>query len=96
MSTIKYAVRCTVIAPPKTLRVRCDAHAHQVLELEIGYGYDTGRVDGKAYDVLLHPGWSMADDCCHTIIEPTVADLLRQLRAVVPCDCAGCRAELAR
>lgn len=73
----------------------CDAHADKVQELDIGPGYSFGDRDRKGYNVLLRPGWSMAGDCCHTLIEPTVAAMLAQLRAVQRCDCEECRAALS-
>ncbi|MFH0134804.1 hypothetical protein ACGLHS_31635 [Variovorax sp. VaC1] len=81
---------------PATLRRWCDAHAHQVVEVDAGYGYATDRDGGFAYDVLLRPGWSMSDDACHTLIEPTVKAMLAQLRIVAPCDCDSCMAEKSR
>ena len=94
--TKQLSVRYTGAPPPATLRKWCDAHAAQVLEVEVGYGYTTDREDGKAYDILLRPGWRMSDDFVHTIIEPTVADALRQLRAVARCDCSDCVAALVK
>ncbi|WP_038215289.1 MULTISPECIES: hypothetical protein [Xenophilus] len=90
------SVRYSGDTPPATLRAWCDAHADRVFELHAGGGYCTERPDGFAYDVLLRPGWCMSDDCCHTLIEPTVADMLRQLRAIVPCDCEDCMTALAK
>lgn len=83
-------VRYTGETPPRTLRRWCDAHADRVQEVEVGYGYCTDRNDGRAYDILLRPGWRMSDDFVHTIIEPTVQKALSQLRVIVPCDCDDC------
>jgi hypothetical protein len=82
--------------PPATLRAWCDAHADRVVELHVGGGYDTDRPNGHAYDILLRPGWSMSDDACHTLIEPTVAAMLRQLRTISRCDCKECVKALAK
>lgn len=90
------AVRYSGEPPPATLRAWCDAHPERVYELHVGGGYNADRADGRAYDVLLRPGWSMSDDCCHTLIEPTVAAMLQQLRATAPCDCDDCKRELTR
>jgi len=90
--TVRY---CGDAPPPATLRAWCDAHPARVQELHAGGGYATGRPDGRAYDILLRPGWSMADDCCRTLIEPTVAAMLRQLRAITRCECSDCLAALA-
>jgi len=73
---------CGDAPPPATLRAWCDAHPDRVQELHVGGGYATGR--------------RMSDDCCHTLIEPTVAAMLRQLRAITRCDCADCREALAK
>lgn len=90
------AVRYTGETPPITLRRWCDAHAERVKEVEVGHGYCTDRDDGKAYDILLRPGWRMSDDFVHTIIEPTVQQALRQLRCVLPCDCEDCATAQAK
>ena len=90
------AVRYSGEKPPATLLAWCDAHADRVLELHIGGGYATERSGGFAYDILLRPGWRMADDCCHTLIEPTVNAMLQQLRAIAPCDCKDCTDALAK
>ena len=80
---------------PATLRRWIDAHPEKVAEFDCGEGYCSGRNDGFAYDVLLRPGWRMGDDFVHTLIEPTVAAMLAQLRNVVACDCDECQALLA-
>jgi len=95
-TTITPSVRYSGDSPPATLRKWCDAHPFRVYELHCGGGYDTDRPDGFAYDVLLRPGWRMSDDFCHTLIEPTVAAMLRQLRAIEPCDCTDCTEALAK
>ena len=84
------AVRYTGQKPPATLRVWCDAHADRVREVEVGFGYCSDREDGKAYDILLRPGWRMRDDFVHTIIEPTVRRALDQLRNIARCECEEC------
>ena len=53
-----------------------------------GEGYATDS--GFAYDILLRRGWRMSDDWVHILIEPTVKDMLRQLRSVTACDCRDC------
>lgn len=78
---------------PATLRRWIDAHPLIVAEFDCGDGYSTDS--GFAYDILLRAGWSMCDDYVHTLIEPTVKDMLRQLRAVRPCDCDECKRILA-
>ena len=74
--------------PPATLRSWCDAHAHQVEEFDSGEGYATDS--GFAKDIMLRRGWRMSDDWVHIVIEPTVKDMLRQLRAIMACDCREC------
>ncbi|CAH2810716.1 MAG: hypothetical protein CBARDCOR_6844 [uncultured Caballeronia sp.] len=90
MSTNELKVRYCKQAPA-TLRRWIDAHPHIVAEFDVGEGYCSGRVDGFAYDILLRPGWRMHDDFVHTLIEPTVDQMLSQLRSVVQCDCDQCR-----
>ncbi|PZQ76989.1 MAG: hypothetical protein DI563_05270 [Variovorax paradoxus] len=95
-TTTPLAVKYSGDKPPATLRRWCDAHADRVYELHCGGGYDSGRPNGFAYDVMLRPGWSMSDDACHILIEPTVADMLRQLRAIARCTCSDCIEALAK
>jgi hypothetical protein len=76
---------------PETLRNWCDALAHQIQEVDSGHGYAFESRNGFACDVLLRPGWSMSDDCVHTIIEPTVKAMLAQLRILAECDCDDCK-----
>lgn len=95
-TTTLLAVKYSGEKPPAILRRWCDTHADRVYELHCGGGYSTDRPDGFANDVLLRPGWSMSDDACHTLIEPTVADMLRQLRTIARCDCKDCREALAK
>ncbi|WP_143045000.1 hypothetical protein [Variovorax sp. YR216] len=95
-NSLKLAVRYSGETPPATLRAWCDVHPERVFELHVGGGHNTDRPDGRAYDVLLRPGWRMADDYCHTLIEPTVAGMLRQLRATTPCECEDCKKALAK
>lgn len=90
--TATWTVRYTGEKPPATLRAWCDAHADRVQEVEVGYGYS----EGKAYDILLRPGWRMGDDYVHTIIEHTVFKALDQLRNIAKCDCAECGRLLAK
>lgn len=82
---------------PKTLRDYIEKHcADKVVEVEHGGGYTTES--GTAYDVLLVPGWSVgpAYDWSHTIIEPTVRDVIAQLRTLQPChDDDECKAAWA-
>jgi hypothetical protein len=77
---------------PARLRAFCDRHAHQIAEVHAGDGYCTES--GFAYDVLLKTGWcDYCNPTCHTIIEPTLADVLAVLRGVEPCECdEECRA----
>ncbi|MDN8617162.1 hypothetical protein [Variovorax ginsengisoli] len=78
-ATGEFKVRyCT--DPPATLRRWCDAHAHQIEEFDSGDGYATDS--GFAYDIMLRRGWPMSDDWVHILIEPTVKDMLRQLRSI--------------
>lgn len=71
---------------PKTLRTYADKHAHQIAEISAGDGYTTES--GFAYDVLLRAGWQdSSNPTCHTIIEPTVREVLSALRYVTTCDC---------
>lgn len=93
--SLTLAVKYSGDSPPRTLRVWCEAHADRVFELHVGGGYNTERADGFAYDILLRPGWRIADDCCHTLIEGTVRGMLSQLRAIAPCDCQDCLKALA-
>jgi hypothetical protein len=79
---------------PKTLKAWIDKHPEKIAEFDCGRGYCFGGDNDFAYDILLAPGWRMEDDCVHTLIEPTVKDMLRQLRSVVRCDCAECEAML--
>jgi len=81
-----WTVRYTGETPTATLRDWCDAHADRVQEVEVGYGYS----EGKAYGILLRPGWRMGDDFVHTIIEHTVRKTLDQLRNVSRCNCEEC------
>lgn len=74
---------------PKSLHDWCDAHPERVYEVAAGYGYCTDS--GFAYDIALRNGWRSSDDLVHSIIEPTVARALAELRAAVPCDCDACR-----
>ncbi|WP_429482124.1 hypothetical protein [Paraburkholderia youngii] len=76
---------------PATLRRWIDAHPHIVQEFDCGNGYTTGRKSEFAYDILLRPGWRRGDDFVHTLIEPTVATMLGQLRIVSACDCEECK-----
>lgn len=89
----KFVVRYCNDAPA-TLRRWIDAHPHIVQEFDCGDGYATDS--GFAYDILLRPGYRMGDDFVHTLIEPTVALMLRQLRGVATCDCDECRELLGR
>lgn len=89
-------VRYSGDTPPATLREWCDDHSDRVYELHVGGGYSNDRPDGRAYDVLLRPGWRMSDDYCHTLIEPTVKAMLMQLRNIARCDCADCTAAMAK
>ena len=75
---------------PKTLRDWCKAHPDKIRDIDFGGGYYTDRATDTAYDVLLARGWCYPEPGCHTIIEPTVRDMLRALRAIAPCDCPDC------
>lgn len=91
----RYVVKYDGSKPPKSLKDWCDRNPHKVEELNCGNGY-SGNRGGFAYDVMLRDGWSKSDDCVHTIIEYTVADMLRELRALTPCDCGQCLAGIAK
>lgn len=82
--TVKYEGRI-----PKTLRAYADRHAHQIVEISYDGGFCTDS--GYAYDVLLRPGWQWEGG--HTIIEPTIAATIGQLRMITPCDesCDYCK-----
>ncbi len=88
----KLTVRYTGENPAVALRRWCDAHADRVQDVDLTGGYDFGRGEARAYNVLLRPGWRMGDDWAHTLIEPSARAMLAQLRAVVPCDCDDCTA----
>ncbi|TDG02550.1 hypothetical protein E1N52_39225 [Paraburkholderia guartelaensis] len=77
---------------PATLDRWIEAHANVVKEFNCGDGY--GTESGFAYDILLRAGWRRGDDFVHTLIEPTVAAMLAQLRSVTQCDCDECKALL--
>jgi hypothetical protein len=91
MTTVKYEGSI-----PATLRKYADKHSHQIAEISYGSGYCTDS--GNAYDVLLRSGWCDGFDplgACHTLIEPTVQDILSALRAVRVCSCEECKRDLA-
>jgi hypothetical protein len=81
---------------PKTLKAWIDKHPDRVAEFDCGYGYSFGGDNDFGYDILLAPGWRMDDDYVHTLIEPTVADMLKRLRSIVRCDCAECKELLTK
>ena len=87
MSTILLVHYCK--PAPATLKRWLDVNADKVKEFDAGGGYSTDS--GFAYDVLLRAGWRRGDDWVHTLIEPTVKDMLSQLRAVVRCECDECK-----
>ena len=75
-------------AIPKTLRQWIETHPDVVYAISYEGGYATES--GRAYDILLMPGFT-TDEGMHTIIESTVAETLRQLRTVQPgCKCKEC------
>lgn len=74
---------------PQTLRTWCIRNADKVEEVEYSGGYSCSD-SGMAYDVWLRRGWRWRHDTVHSIIEPTIADVLRKLRDLVPCDCVEC------
>lgn len=92
MSNVEFKVKYCKPAPA-TLRRWLDKNADKVVEFDCGGGYSTDS--GFAYDILLRAGWRMSDDYVHTLIEPTVAAMLAQLRDVSPCDCDSCKEEAA-
>lgn len=92
MSNVEFKVKYCKPAPV-TLRRWLDANTDKVVEFDCGGGYGTDN--GFAYDVLLRSGWSMCDDAVHTLIEPTVKDMLSQLRSTKRCDCESCKEESA-
>lgn len=83
----KFSVRYCKVAPA-SLKRWIDAHPEKVEEFDCGGGYSTDS--GFAYDILLRAGWRKDDDYVHTLIEPTVRDMLAQLRSVSVCDCDEC------
>lgn len=94
MTTQKPTVKYCKPAPA-TLRRWIEANPEKVYEFDSGGGYSTDSNSGFAYDILLRAGWRMCDDHVHTLIEPTVKDMLAQLRSVVPCDCDECKQMIA-
>jgi hypothetical protein len=49
--------------------------------------YDDERAFGDGWWLFLNPGWNW--DGCHTVHEPTVSGVVRELRRVVRCE-SGC------
>lgn len=78
---------------PLSLKVWCDAHAHMVAEVDSDHDYNqgSGKNQDFCYDVLLRKGWCAYEDAgVHTIIEGTVKETLRELRAIGKCECEQC------
>jgi hypothetical protein len=80
---------------PKTLRDWIEKHAaDKVYDVDHGGGFCTDS--GMAYDVGIRNGWRVTyPDRMHTVIEPTVRDVIASLRTLEPCDCEQCRIGLA-
>jgi hypothetical protein len=83
---------------PKTLRRFIDTHcAGTVYDVDFGGGFTTES--GNAYDVGIVAGWKVdvAGDWMHTIMEPTVRDVIAILKTLTEChDCDECRAAWAQ
>jgi len=83
---------------PKTLRDWIAKHcADKVYDVDYGGGYATDS--GNAYDVGIVPGWCLgaAYDRSHTLIEPTVRDVIARLKTLQPChDDDECRQAWAK
>lgn len=75
-------------AVPKTIRKWIDAHPGVIADVDRDSGFTTKS--GKAWDILLSPGWS-AEDCAHIIIEETVRDVMDKLATVDRCGCEECK-----
>ena len=72
---------------PKTVRNWLEKHH----DLFVDAIYETGYIDGAAYDILLSRGHCAYNDAgCHTIIEYTAQNTLDALREVGLCECSDC------
>lgn len=90
VATVKYEGRV-----PKTLRAFCDRHSDAIAEVDYSGGFSFENRDGMGYDVLLRPGYCVTfyGDTMHTIVEPTVANVIAVLRTIEAChEDAECRA----
>jgi len=80
---------------PKTLRDWIEKHAaEQVYEVSAGGGFAFENRGGFGYDVGIRPGWRVNynGDPMHTVIEPTVKDVIAALKTLERCeDDAECR-----
>lgn len=80
--------------PHKTVRAAVEARREAVAEVDYESGFDTRN--GKAYDILLKPGWigDMYGDRLHTAICYTAAEAVMFIRGAGPCDCDDCKRAL--
>ena len=72
---------------PATVRAYCDAHSHQIANVDTG-GY---RSDGWRYMAWLRNGWNCGDDIVHSVIGTTATDLITRLRRIDTCHCETCK-----
>ena len=77
---------------PATLRNWIAKHAaDKVYKVHHGGGFTTDS--GIAYDVGINNGWCVTyPDRNHTVIEPTVRDVIDCLKTLERCDCDQCQA----
>ena len=73
--------------PSKTVRAWVEKNPNKVREVDmIPHPWAPDR-----YNILLERGWCTDyEPGLHTIIEDTVAEAMRSLRASVPCSCNDC------
>lgn len=84
MSTVQYQA-----GVPASVRAYCDKHAERIHSVDFG---GTGwRAESWRYMAWLRSGWNCGDDCVHSVIGDTAADLLANLRAIGPCECDSCK-----
>lgn len=71
---------------PQGLRAWIDANgAEKVHEVIRGT-----RDDDWRYMAYTRKGWCQNDDCVHSLIASTSAELKREIRTAAECHCAGC------
>jgi uncharacterized protein (DUF4415 family) len=81
---------------PKTLKTWIEKHAADaVYDVDFGGGFSTES--GNAYDVGIRNGWrvNVSGDWMHTIIEPTIKDVIDILKTLERCSCKDCIQGLA-